>query len=82
MKHEKMLEEIAIKAYKQFETDLSKLDKLSILLKDEKNRIYELYEKIYKLVNHIICLDDVAYYTMILNLSSSGITEIDNLCCL
>lgn len=82
MKHEKMLEEIAIKAYKQFETDLLKLGKLSILLKDEKNRIYELYEKIYRLVNHVISLDYILYYTMILNLSSAGITEINNLCSL
>ena len=74
-----MLKKIAMEAYNQFESNLNKLENVSILLKEEKNVIYELYNKVYKIVNHVMMLDEIVYYNMILTISSEGITKIDNL---
>lgn len=74
-----MLKQIATDAYNQFESNLNKLESVSILLKEEKDIIYEIYNKVYNIVNHVIMLDDNLYYSTILTLSSEGITKIDNL---
>ena len=74
-----MLKEISDKSFNQFQEKLKEVKKVSVLYQDQKKEIYNLFEKVDRLKNHIIALDEVGYYSLILTLSVSGITLIDNL---
>ena len=74
-----MLKEISNKAFNQFEVRIKEIEKVSILYQEQKEEIYNLFEKTKRLRNNVIAMDEVAYYSMILTLSSAGITQINNL---
>lgn len=69
-----MLKEISEKAYRQLEESLLKVKEISILYNEEKKEVYDLYKKAAHLKNHVVMLDDIGYYSMLLTLSSQGIT--------
>jgi len=74
-----VLKEISNKAFNQFEVRIKEIEKVSILYQEQKEEIYNLLKQVERLRNNVIAIDEVAYYTSILTLSSIGITQINNL---